>query len=117
MIYQIDDRLAEFSKNLWEPLPISPDAQVQLPKITESGRLIQTSEPLAGPETDNERFFTLIWNSAKPSRWFKPDDLGRNVIITDEGRLLGDVGFSFRFVRTPSLADQKTTFVPAWEFV
>lgn len=114
MLFQIDERLAAFSANLWKPLQAQPDRECVPPQIAENGSLSLNSVPLEGPETDNERFFTMIWNCAKPSRWFKPRDFVASVRVNSNGSLAGDIGFSFRFVENEEDADFKTTFVPLW---
>jgi hypothetical protein len=115
MFYQIDEQLAEFAKNIWRPVDFVPDATVAINDISESGKLIVLSVPLEGPENDSERFFTTIWNSAKPVRWKVEADAAPKVRVTQEGQLSGEVGFNFRFVRNPKDADGKFKFAIPWE--
>ncbi len=116
MFYQIDERLAGFSANLWRMVPSKPDENIKC-HIGETGNFVCSQEPIEGPETDSERFFTMIWNSAKPSRWFTLQDMKSVVSVTDRGELVGDVGFSFQFVRDPKEADGKTKFAIPWEML
>jgi hypothetical protein len=115
MFYQIDEQLAEFARNIWRPVNFVPDATVATNGISESGKVVELSVPMEGPENDSERFFTTIWNSAKPFRWKIETDAAPKVRVTKEGQLSGDVGFSFRFVRDPKEADGKSKFAIPWE--
>ncbi len=115
MRYQLDQRLAAFVENMWKPSTLVCDPDLQPVFISPTGMLLVTEEPIEGPETDQERFFTTIWNSAKPSRWFESRHFTSLVSVTRDGKLWGDIGFDFQFVRDPSSADGKTKFMIPWE--
>lgn len=113
MFYQIDKFLSGFSNNIWRSVQSKVDEKIKL-KITANGVVVCYTEPLTGPETDNERFFTTIWDSAKPSRWQSVKDTTTIVRIADNGSLLGCVGYIFEFVECESDADGQTKFWPGW---
>ena len=113
MYYQIDERLARLSATIWRDLPCKQDGNVSN-HVSPTGSISWISEPLEGPETDDERFFTMIWNSAKPSRWFNLAEMRPSALVTERGELSGDIGFDFRFVSSPSEADGKTAILPTW---
>ena len=112
MQYQIDNRLTELSANLWKPVDYIEDI---LPTtVDQHGAVVLQEIPVEGPETNNERFFPLLWQCAKPSRWFAPTDWKSRVVVAERGILVGDVGFDFRFVEHEGDADGITSFVPEW---
>jgi hypothetical protein len=115
MIYQIDNLLAGMTRNLWKPIATLTDLSVTPSRIAVDGTVISDSLPLEGPETDSERFFTAIWHSAKPSRWKMVDSDATRVTVAASGKLIGEVGFDFVFVKDPRDADGKTKFRIPWE--
>lgn len=95
MIYQIDERLAKFTANVWKPTPVDIDTQITTPAVTADGSLLHGSTPLDGPQTEVERFESINWHSARPSRWLKQDAFSCLVVVTQEGKLVGDTGFIY----------------------
>ncbi len=104
MFYQIDERLAKFSANVWQPLRVEPDGKIIAAQIAADGSLSRFSFPLEGPETNDERFESINWHSARPSRWLKADAYTCSVLITEKGELVGSIGF---FYRAETLREQQ----------
>lgn len=114
MKYAVENKLAQFVKTIWKPLSVVSDAGPPQPFIHSTGRIVIPKPPSEGPEVEAERYFTVIWNSAKPSRWFKVSDFIPLIVITEHGLLIGDVGIDFEFVQTESEANGQDKYVARW---
>jgi hypothetical protein len=58
----------------------------------------------------------VVWNAAKPSRWFAAKDFIPLVGITKRGGLSGEIGFDFEFVASEAEANGKDKIVACWGF-
>lgn len=117
MIRQIDERLLCLTTTLWKPRDFTHDPTIVPPRVMPSGCVVVESTAVDGPETDSERFFTAVWHSAKPSRWKTQIDPTIRVTVNESGKIVGPIGYDFRFVRNRDEADGKTTFVIPWEVI
>lgn len=114
MKYVVENKLGQFVKTIWKLRSAASNNGLPDPYIDGNGRIIFPKAPAEGPEVEAERYFTVVWNSAKPSRWFKASDFIPLATITEHGLLLGDIGFDFEFVKSDSDANGQDKYVSRW---